>query len=199
MKLRELKIEDAEPMLEWMKDDSVVHDLQTDFLKMEISDCKNFIKQAKELYSQKKPRYLHYAITDEDSEDFDEYLGTVSLKNVDYNYRRAEFAITIRRKAMGLGLAGLAMKEIIRIGFECYNLNLIYWYVSPENKRANRFYEKNGYKGMNYEALLSNLEEEYGISRLDSKSERYIWYFIKRELSDRLKSITSANEAGDQK
>ncbi len=180
MKLRELKQEDSELMLEWMQDDSVVHDLQTDFMKLTIDDCKNFIKQAREQYTEKNPHYLHYAITDEDSEDFDEYLGTVSLKNIDYRNERAEFAITIRQKAMGIGLARLAMQEIISIGFERYDLNLIYWYVSPENMRANRFYEKNGYKGMNYELLHLELEEEYRTARLYSEPAQYIWYFVKR-------------------
>jgi hypothetical protein len=36
VKLRELKLEDAEHMLEWMQDDTVVHDLYTNFLKMTI-------------------------------------------------------------------------------------------------------------------------------------------------------------------
>lgn len=180
MKLRELKSKDTELMLEWMKDDSVVHDLQTDFLKMTVDDCRNFIRQAREQYAEKNPCYLHYAITDEAGGDFDEYLGTVSLKNIDYTFKRAEFAIAIRKKAMGLGIAHLAMKEIIRIGFQQLDLNLIYWYVSPENLRANRFYEKNGYKGMNYGALDLTREDGYQISGLDSEPGLYIWYFIKR-------------------
>lgn len=180
MKLRELKLEDAEFMLEWMQDDSVVHDLQTDFLKLTIDDCKNFIRQTKVQYAERNPHYLHYAITNEGSEDFDEYLGTVSLKNINYYYGRAEFAITIRKKAMGLGLAGLAMKEIIRIGFERFGLNLIYWYVSPQNIRANRFYEKNGYKGSSYEEI--HLWQNEGCPAIsDMNPAKYIWYVIERK------------------
>ena len=37
------------------------------------------------------------AITD----DNDEYMGTVSLKNINYTDSFAEFAITVRRTAMG--------------------------------------------------------------------------------------------------
>lgn len=181
MKLRELKPKDAELMLEWMQDDSVVHDLQTDFLKMTMDDCKNFIRQADEQYAEKNPHDLHYAITDEDHEGFNEYLGTVSLKHIDYDHGRAEFAIAIRKKAMGLGVAHWAMKEIIRIGFECCNLSLIYWYVSPGNLRANRFYEKNGYKGLNYEEFDLR-QKEYQITEFDSDPRQYIWYFIKRNV-----------------
>ena len=40
---------------------------------------------------------IHMAITD----DNDEYMGTVSLKNINYIDSFAEFAITVRRTAMG--------------------------------------------------------------------------------------------------
>lgn len=179
MKLRELRLGDAELMFEWMKDDSVVHDLQTDFLKMEIDDCKNFISRAKEQYAEKNPLHLHYAITDEMGKDSDEYLGTVSLKNINYVSGQAEFAIAIRQKAMHKGLARLAMEEIIAIGFERLALSTVYWYVSPKNIRANRFYEKNGYQGMNYEEFHLNYEGEHQIATSDREPAKYIWYLCK--------------------
>lgn len=181
MKLRKLKIEDAEFMFEWMRDDSIVRDLQTDFLKMNIDDCNKFIVRAREQYTEKNPHYLHFAIIDEDSEDFDEYLGTVSLKNINYDYGRAEFAITIRHKAMGRGLARLAMQEIIDIGFEHIGLKGIYWYVSTQNIRANKFYEKNGYKGGSYEEFCLWQEGNKIVTKTDTDPEKYIWYYVKNK------------------
>lgn len=140
MKLRKLRDYDAPLMLEWMHDDSVVHEMGTDFANKTIEDCYAFINQ-----SQKDIPCVHRAIVD----DNDEYMGTVSLKNIDLGKRKAEFGIAIRKKAMGRGYSKFGMDEILRIGFQEYCLDTIFWYVSVNNARAIRFYEKNGYKMMN--------------------------------------------------
>lgn len=133
MRLRKLEDKDAPFMLEWMHDDSVVHFMQADFASKTIEDCKNFITAL-----QDESENIHLAITD----DNDEYMGTVSLKNI--HDGSAEFAITIRKCAMGKGYSSWGMKEIIKKG-KAMGLDHIYWCVSKENKRAIRFYDKNGY------------------------------------------------------
>lgn len=142
MHLRELRKQDAPLMLEWMHDESVVHDLQTDFASKTIEDCENFIDD-----SLLDAHNVHLAIADE----MDIYQGTVSLKNIFDG--TAEFAITIRSTAMGSGIAAEAMKKIIEVGFEEEELDSIYWCVSPDNKRAIRFYDKNGYHRVSPDAL----------------------------------------------
>ena len=132
MKLRRLELKDARFMLEWMHDKSVVEDLRTNFLTKTIEDCENFIKNS---WSDKDN--WNVAIVDEE----DVYMGTVSLKNI--KETSAEFGITIRACAMRKGYSIWAMKEIFRIGFEERKLKQIYWCVSPDNKRAVRFYDKN--------------------------------------------------------
>lgn len=134
MKLRKLERKDAPFMLEWMHDPAVVENMRTDFAQKTIEDCEAFIDA-----SQNKKGDIHLAITD----DSDEYMGTVSLKNVAVS--EAEFAIAVRRPAMGQGYAQYGMKEIIRHGLDDLGLASVYWCVSPENKRAVRFYDKNGY------------------------------------------------------
>ena len=74
--------------------------------------------------------------------------------------KNAEFAITVRKCAMGKGYSVYGMNEIIRLGFEKYNLETIYWYVSKRNARAIRFYEKNGYKEMDCNTILSQGEKQ---------------------------------------
>ena len=156
MILRDLEEEDAPLMLEWMHDESVVKDLKTDFASKTLEDCKNFIKN-----SRNDEVNRHYAI------DVDgEYMGTVSLKNIEKD--KAEFAITIRKSAMGKGISTIAMKEIIRIGFEEMNLRKIYWYVDPENKRAVKFYDKNGYQTAPEKI---DPEKSGGVNK-------YIWYQV---------------------
>ena len=163
MYLRKLKKNDAILMLEWMHDSSVVESLQTDFTSKTIEDCEKFIED-----SLLDANNLHFAIADE----FDVYQGTVSLKNI-YN-NSAEFAIVIRPEAMGQGIAHGAMKRIIDLGFESRKLENIYWCVSPENKRAIRFYDKHGYSKVSPNTL--NIHGNY------SKEEicKYIWYQVTR-------------------
>lgn len=134
VRLRALNIKDAPFMLEWMHDSSIVENLNVDFRSKNMDDCEKFIYSSLDDYD------LHLAIVDLD----DIYQGTVSLKNIRTDM--AEFAIVIRKSAMGKDVAKNAMEQILNIGFCEKKLNLIYWYVSLENKRALRFYEKNNYK-----------------------------------------------------
>lgn len=162
MKLRKLEIKDAPLMLEWMHDADVVQNMQTDFTHKTLSDCENFIRT-----SQTDNKNLHLAVVD----DNNTYMGTVSLKNIENG--AAEFAIAARKVAMGKGFSRYAMSEIIRIGFEKLKLRRIYWCVSPENKRAVKFYDKNGYTRIDISKLnisgrgthLSNSSITFGIKR----------------------------------
>lgn len=169
MNLRKLKQKDAPFMLEWMHDPFVTRFLRADFASKTIEDCKMFIK-----LSQNSNVNIHMAVTD----DNDIYMGTASLKNI--NNGMAEFAIAIRRKAMGDGYSRYGMNEIIHIGIDKLKLNLVYWFVSPENKRAIRFYDKNGYERVENimdcasMAVVFNGEEYQEIA-----VGNYIWYIAK--------------------
>ena len=121
-----------------MHDVSVVKNLRTDFSSKSIDDCISFIEK-----SQNDSENLNLAI----ASDEDEYMGTVSLKHI--KNRSAEFGIAIRSCAMGKGYAKYAMEKIFDIGFNNKGLEKIYWCVDPMNKRAIRFYEKNGYQHNN--------------------------------------------------
>ena len=162
MYLRELRSEDAPLMLEWMYDEDVVRFLNTDFSKKSIDDCYAFINNSKGSIES-----INLAISD----DNDEYMGTVSLKHIDTIKRSAEFAITVRACAMGKGYARKAMKLILDLGFEKYNLDFLYWCVSPDNKRAVRFYEKNGY---------SRIEKPEYVAEYDDVAKTLIWYGIRK-------------------
>lgn len=158
MKLRRLKLQDAPLMLEWMHDDTVVHDLRTDFGQKKLEDCISFIEQSNMISDS-----LNLAIVDDD----DEYMGTVSLKHI--TLESAEFGITVRKCAMGKGYSDFGMKEIIRIGFEQYSLKSIFWCVDPNNARAIRFYDKHGYE------RCSAPDTDY--YTLEEK-EAFVWYCI---------------------
>ena len=89
MKLRNLENKDAAFMLEWMHDTSVVKYMRSDFINKTKNDCLEFIKN-----SNQSNIDIHKAIVDNN----DEYLGSVSLKNI--CNKSAEFAIIIRKKTM---------------------------------------------------------------------------------------------------
>ncbi len=165
MKIRKLEIKDAKYMLEWMHDKDVVQDLRADFNSKTIDDCRKFIDVSSEDVDN-----LHLAITN----DEDEYMGTVSLKNI--NSDSAEFGITIRRVAMGKGYSIFAMKEIFQIGFYELGLNMIYWCVSPSNIRACRFYDKNGFSRCNIPDNVS--------SYTDEQKKQYYWYCVRGKCNE---------------
>lgn len=167
MKLRKLEKKDAVAMIEWMHDPSVVKYLQADFAHKTISDCKNFIKNAQCLTNN-----MHLAIVD----DNDKYMGTVSLKNIKND--TAEFAIIICKAAMGKGYSKYGMKEIIRIGLEEVGLKKIYWCVSPENIRACKFYDKNGYEQIK---LTENEINNLGLRYTPEQINYYRWYQVVRK------------------
>ena len=120
-------------MLEWMHDKSVTAMLRDDFTSKTIEDCKAFIK------SSISESNIHLAIVS----DTDEYMGTVSLKNIEEG--SAEFAITIRTKAMRRGYSWFGMRSIIEKAFDELGLESVYWCVSRKNERAVRFYDKHNF------------------------------------------------------
>lgn len=164
MKLRKLEIKDAPLMLEWMHNRDVTLHMNRDFSKLSLSDCEKFINNSK-----LDKKNVHMAIAD----DTDEYLGTVSLKNIDSIKKNAEFGITIRKKAMGKGISFKAMKEIIEYGFEQLGLTSVYWCVLPENTRAVRFYDKNGFMRIRFEDL--QIVTDYSVEF----TNKLIWYLVK--------------------
>ena len=167
--LRALELRDAPLMLEWMHDSDVVRDLRANFAAKTLDDCLSFIEKSKET-----ARELNLAVADESGE----YMGTVSLKNINREAGSAELAIVVRACAMGRGFSAPAMKEIIRIGLCELGLEKVYWCVSADNKRAVRFYDKN-----NWRRISSPPAETRGYTEEQLRS--YIWYAAERQEGDR--------------
>lgn len=157
MKLRKLEEKDARFMLEWMHDHVVVKYLQANYQEKTIEDCIAFVHNA-----QMFGKNIHLAIVD----DSDEYMGTVSLKNIEN--QSAEFAIVVRKCASGKGYAKYALQEIMRIGFEIMKLKCIYWYAERENIKAINFYERNGY--------MSVLPEKMKVNSGKKINSQYVYF-----------------------
>lgn len=133
MHIRNLKIEDAPLMLEWMHDENVVSNLRGNFQEKTIKDCESFIR------SSISSSDIHMAI----ASDTDEYMGTASLKHIENG--SAEFAIAVRSEAMRRGYSWFGMEVIIEKAFKELELESVYWCVSRENERAVRFYDKHNF------------------------------------------------------
>lgn len=166
MKLRTLKLEDANRMLEWMHNNDIVSNLGKNFKSFSLQDCKDFIS-----HSQTDNSNLHLAITD----DTDNYMGTVSLKHIVDN--TAEFAIVLHPNAIGLGYARFAIRKILSIGFNKLNLKEIYWNVLKSNIRAIKCYNKNRYKRFVPDSVKYLTWGGYSTSSQD----QFYWYKITKE------------------
>ena len=159
--LRPLRAEDAPLMLEWMQDPTIACFFRFDAISMNEEKCRAFIES-----TNREQGSLHYAIADER----DEYLGTVSLKDISDG--RAEYAISTRRCAHGTGAAMQATKEILRIAFDELGLESVFLNVLEENLRANAFYLKAGF---HYTHTEKNVLE------LRGQKKALNWYEVNKE------------------
>lgn len=149
MQLRKLEAKDTPYMLEWMHDPDTNRLFRADFASFREEKVLQFIAHAQE-----DGVAIHRACVNEQ----DEYLGTVSLKNIDLQNKKAEYAISFRVCARGTGAALFATKEILRIAFEELALQRVYLNVLADNARANAFYKKCGfmYEGCSHKDLILN-------------------------------------------
>lgn len=135
--LRNLMEKDAGGILEWMTDPEINCFFRFNGADTTRDTVLKFIAQANEEDS----RTRHFAITS----DQDEYLGTISLKNIDPINQNAEYAVSTRKKAHGTGAAAAATKELLHYAFKKLGLHRVYLNVLAANSRAVRFYEKIGF------------------------------------------------------
>lgn len=137
MHLRKLEPSDAEGMLEWMKDEKVNRFFRFDPDKITLGSCQKYIEA-----NQNTNGSYHFAIVD----DQDNYLGTVSLKDVSDIDRHAEYAISLRSSAQGRGAGTFATREILKFAFDELHLERVFLNVLSDNATAIHLYEKSGFR-----------------------------------------------------
>lgn len=163
MKLRKPLEKDAQRMLGWMKNPKTAEIFATDFSSFTLDKVRNFIKTAND-----DEANLNLVCVD----DNDEYLGTVSLKNIDKKAKNAEYAISFCSEAQGTGASAFATREILKYAFETLGLERVYLNVIPQNERANSFYKKMGFV---FEGEFRNH------ILINGKLSNLCWYSILRE------------------
>lgn len=152
MKLRKLKQEDEKGMLEWMTDPEISQLMNYAKNGVTKEKVEEFIKKA-----QSTEKNMHLAIVDEN----DQYMGTVSLKGIDYQNQNAEFAIATRKCARGKGVSDFALEHILEIAFTKLKLHKVYLYVRSDNTRAIKFYERKHLKREGIFREHSVVDEDY--------------------------------------
>ncbi len=140
VKLRELELTDAPLMLEWMHDPKVLVGLQKHFDEMTLEDAQRFIASVS--YEIAEGNSLHYAIVNES----DEYLGTISLKDLDLEAKHAEYAVTMRSGFHGQGIGTKASELLLEKAFTELGLERVYLTVLSDNSHAKHMYERCGFK-----------------------------------------------------
>lgn len=77
----------------------------------------------------------------------DKPVGTCAFMNYDDRNRNAELALVIGDKSYwSQGVGTMALKELLKMGFDGLNLHKLYLHVFDFNKRAIGLYEKLGFK-----------------------------------------------------
>jgi len=147
IKLRQLELIDENMMFEWLNDIEVTSFLDVPKERKSREAIREFI-----IASQTDKKNKHYAICDEDGE----YLGTISLKNLDPKNRHAEYAIVLLRSQKGKGVAYKATELLIEIAKTELKLHKIYLTVLTFNDKAIKLYERSGFirKGLYEQHVL---------------------------------------------
>ncbi len=118
------------------------------------------------------PARLHFVIETREGE---RPIGVVGIEGINWRDREAEVGIIVGEPEFwGRGYGSDAMRTILKVGFDWYNLHRIYLHVVADNTRAVRSYEKCGFthEGRKREAvfidgqyrdllLMSMLEQEF--------------------------------------
>ena len=167
--LRTLEMNDVEPMLEWMHDDEIKSFFKRDFNNYTIKECKRFILEAKT-----DQHNLHLAIADSNCANLKKggYIGTVSLKNIEYG-NKAEPAIVIRKEYRGKGIGSFAIQKMCDIGFNILNFKYIYLYVYESNQSAIITYMHNGF-------VPFRLYQKHSLSNCESEEDSLIYMYRMR-------------------
>lgn len=135
--IRRFTMTDSDPMLEVMHDPEVNRFFRFDGASKTLEDVTEYIAEANVSKDS-----LHLAMQNERGE----YIGSISLKNIDYMHKTAEYAIMCAKQYHGKGYAYSATKELLQLAFGTLHLHSVFLDVYSDNARAIRFYEKVGFQ-----------------------------------------------------
>ena len=168
--LREILINDAQDITLLLVNYNVSKHLWEIPNPYSIDDALEFIKCANSDFNTLKA--LHFAIESKimpRSRNNLEFVGTISIKNIDLVNKKADLGYWIGEQYWGRGIATECLKLIIDYAFSAeLGLKQLCAYVFPENKASIRVLEKNG---MN---KIGEVNEYHKLSGRDRTSFIYL-------------------------
>jgi len=135
--LRSLYKKDAPLLLECLSNTTIASYFHLDSNHINLDSMYNFIQD-----SQVTPLYSRFAITDIET---DEYLGIVSLENINLSNKSAEYVISLRKEAQAFGYGYVATMKILEYSFNTLDLQRVYFNVLSKNETAINFFERCGF------------------------------------------------------
>ena len=152
-KLREIQKSDLEIINKWRNDNSLIDNLGSPFRYINIDVDYEWYEH----YLKNRNNNVRCAIVSINDEK--KILGVVSITNIDFVNRCAEFHIMIGDKEnRGKGLGYFATLEMLNHAFCNLNLNRVELGVLETNLIAQKLYEKVGFKkeGIKRNAIYKN-------------------------------------------
>jgi len=142
VRLRALEMEDLDVILEHFNNLEI-----RQYLNSQIPMSRNAERQWLERSTTMDPWKdggMTLAIEDKKTGEF---LGTVSLFGISKQHKRAEFGIAVHKpENLGKGYGTDATRVMLWIAFHILGLNSVYLITLDFNERAQRAYEKTGFK-----------------------------------------------------
>ena len=150
-KLREIQRHDMKTINSWRNNEDIISTLGAPFRFINQEVDERWFEQ----YMMQRANTVRCAIT---AKENDEILGIVSLVEIDFINRSAQFHIMIGESGQNKGAGTFGVQSMINHGFKNYGLHRIELHVLADNKRAQHVYEKCGFvqEGIRRQSVFKN-------------------------------------------
>jgi [ribosomal protein S5]-alanine N-acetyltransferase len=148
--LRKVKLDDLDDIFEFSSDAEVAHHMTWEANTSKEETLGNFVNVVIERY--KKGQSADWAIVYKESQ---KVIGTCAFVDWSNQHRKAEIGYVLNKNYWGYGFATEAIKELIKFGFECTNLNRIEGGCDTDNIASENVMLK---VGMTFEGTLRKSE-----------------------------------------
>lgn len=149
LRLRDFTDDDARDIFRF-RSDVEVQRYNTDPMR-DVSEARSLIRTMHAWFVTRQA--IQWGITRRDD---DRVIGICGVHDVSRRHRRAYVGYDLVRECWGQGLAGEAMRAIVRFGFEQLDLNRLEAITIAENSRSIRLLERLGFQ-------LEGVRREYSL------------------------------------
>jgi ribosomal-protein-alanine N-acetyltransferase len=166
--LREVTFADAYDLLTYLSDRDVVKHMGLEPFNT-LQDAIDEISWYKSIYEEGTG--IRWGITHKDT---GKVIGSCGFLNMVAKHHRAEIGYELSKDYWGKGIAGEALKAVVKYGYHHFQLERIEALIEPSNIPSQKLVEKQGFRR---EGLLRHYE--YTCGKFD---DLYMYSLIKHEL-----------------